>query len=161
MAMTADVIEFTRGDTSLIVARMLQLEVLGSGWINIGPGLTPEEFSTLPSQSTVGKWISGRGPAVPMATWTPASSKGRARPANLGIAHGTGPNALDRLDEAGVALPTGWHKRQDHAKNGIVAELPGTERHDAVVDWAMRAMVVLSPRVAIGDDWIAEVFGGA
>jgi hypothetical protein len=94
-----------------------------------------------------------------MATWTPASSKGRGRPANIGIAHGTGPNALDRLDDAGVSLPAEWQKRQDHAKNGIVAELPYTEDHFAVVDWVMRAMVVLSPRVAIGDDWIAEVFG--
>ncbi|MEZ5247398.1 MAG: hypothetical protein R2707_20085 [Acidimicrobiales bacterium] len=159
MATTAHVIEFTRDDTSPVIARMQQLESLGSGWINLGPGLTPEDFSTLPTQSTVGKWISGRGPAVPMATWTPASPKGRARSANIGIAHGTGPNALDRLADAGVALPSGWQKRQDHAKNGIVAALPDTVDHAGVVDWALRAMVVLSPRVAIGDEWIAEVFG--
>jgi len=160
MATTADLLEFTTADTSLLVARMRELAACGDGWINIGPGLTPEEFAALPPRSTVSKWISGRGPAVPMATWTPPSAKGRGRPAQVGIAHGAGPNALDRLEAAGVVLPAGWVKRGDHAKNGIVAELPDTATHGAVVEWVLRAMVSLSlsPAVAIGDDWIAEVY---
>lgn len=152
MATTAEVIEFTSTDTSPLVSRMRELASAGAGWINVGPGLTPEEFASLPAPSAVAKWFSGRGPAVPMATWTPGS------PSQIGLAHGTGPGAMNRLDEAGVELPRGWHQRQDHAKHGIVVELPASAALDAVVEWLLRAMVVLSPRVAIGDDWIAETY---
>jgi hypothetical protein len=160
MAMTADVIEFTRDDTASLLARMHELSAVGSGWINIGPGLTPEEFASLPPRSALSKWVSGRGPAVPMATWTPRSTGGRGSPCQVGIAHGTGPNAIARLEDAGVELPAGWRKQQDHAKNGIVAEVPDSVAHDAVVDWMIRAMVALSPRVKVGEDWIAEAYGG-
>ena len=158
MATTPDVIEFASTDVAAVVARMEEFAGRGDGWINIGPGLTPEQFAALPARSTMAKWISGRGPAVPMATWTPASRGSRGGRAQLGIAHGTGPNALDRLREAGVALPGGWEKQQDHAKNGIVASLPDTATPRSVVDWTIRALVALSPRVMVGDDWIAEVF---
>lgn len=160
MATTAAVIEFTDDDVSPLVERMAALEQRGEGWINLGPGLTPEEFATLPTQSTVAKWISGRGPAVPMATWTPASTKGRGSPAQIGLAHGTGPNALDRLEDAGLALPGGWQKKQDHAKNGIVAELPAVASHEAVVGWLLAAITALSDRVSVGSDWIAEAYEG-
>jgi len=91
-----------------------------------------------------------------MTTWTP--SAGRV-PAQVGIAHGTGPNALDRLSDQGITLPDGWVKRQDHAKNGIVAELPGAATYESVVAWSMRAMAALSTRVEVGEEWIAEVYG--
>ena len=158
--MTADAIEFTSDDTSALVARMEELSRRGEGWINVGPGLTPEEFSTLPPRSAIAKWVSGRGPAVPMSTWTPASEGRRGSPAQIGIAHGTGPDALARLEAEGIEVPAGWTKRQDHAKNGIVLELPTSVAHAAVVDWLTRAMVALSPRVEIGNDWIAEAYGG-
>jgi hypothetical protein len=160
MATTATVIEFTDDDISPLVERMDALTRRGDGWINIGPGLTPEEFAALPTRSTVAKWVSGRGPAVPMATWTPASTKGRGSPAQIGLAHGTGPNALERLKDAGLSLPSGWQKKQDHAKNGIVAELPATVDHEAVIGWLLAAISELSDRVAAGPDWIAEAYGG-
>lgn len=160
MAATPDVIEFTRDQTGRLLARMDELSRSGKGWINIGPGLTPEEFSTLPPRSTLAKFFSGRGAAVPMATWTPGAAGGRGSPTQVGLDHGTGPNALDRLREAGVALPSGWVKRQDHAKHGIVAEIPEAVTHDAVIEWLLPAMVALSPRVRVGVDWIAEVYSG-
>jgi len=157
--MTADVVEFTTTDTSELEARMQSLAELGRGWINIGPGLSPEDFSKLPPRSAFSKWISGRGPVVPMATWTPAAADGKATPVQIGISHGTGPNALPRMAEEGLELPAGWVKRQDHAKNGIVAEVPATATHAAVVDWLLRAITALSPRVDVGSDWIAETYG--
>ncbi|MEQ8839985.1 MAG: hypothetical protein RIB98_03315 [Acidimicrobiales bacterium] len=161
MAATADVMEFTRRDVSPVVARMEELADRGDGWMNLGPGLTPEEFASLPAQSTVGKWVSGRGPAVPMATWTPAPRRGRGRLAQIGISHGTGPNALARLESDGVVLPADWQKKQDHAKHGIVVELPDSAESGIVLTWLFRAMVVLSPRVAVGENWIAEFYGSS
>lgn len=160
MAITADVIEFTVDDTTALVSCMEELAADGKGWINLGPGLTPEEFAALPPRSVLTKWISGRGPVVPMATWTPASTQGRVTPAQVGVSHGTGPNALARLGASGVDLPAQWTKKQDHAKNGIVAEIPASVSHEAVVTWLLRAMVALSPQVEIGHDWIAEAYRG-
>lgn len=160
MATTATVIEFTDDDLAPLLERMDALIRREEGWINLGPGLTPEEFAALPTRSTVAKWISGRGPAVPMATWTPASTKGRGGPAQIGLAHGTGPNALERLRGVGLPLPSGWQKKQDHAKNGIVAELPASAGPEVVVEWLLAAIRELSDRVPAGPDWIAEVHGG-
>lgn len=157
MAITAEEIEFTPHDLAPILARMDTLAAAGRGWINIGPGLTQEEFAALPTQSTVGKWISGRGPAVPMATWSPADGPG---PVTIGISHGTGPKALDRLAADGLGLPPSWRKRQDHAKHGIVAEAPATTSPDDVLAWLLPAMAALSPRVAVGENWVAEVYEG-
>jgi hypothetical protein len=158
MATTAEVIEFSREDPSRVVAQMSALTAAGGGWINMGPGLTPEDFSLLPTRSTVAKWLSGRGPAVPMATWTPASRGRRPEPAHIGIAHGTGPHAVRRLEDDSIEVPTGWQKKQDHAKNGIVVELPESAPHEAVIAWLVRAMIALSPQIEIGEEWIAEVY---
>jgi len=156
--MTASVIEFSSDDVGALVAQMDAMSVRGKGWINVGPGLTPEQFAALPERSGLGKWFSGRGPAVPMATWTPSPMDGRS-PAQIGIAHGTGPDALKRLAEQAIELPPDWVKRQDHAKNGVVAELPTSAAHESVVEWMMVVMAALSPRVEVGQEWVAEVYG--
>lgn len=155
MTMTADEIEFTAQDLAPLLTRMDALAARGKGWINIGPGLTQEEFAGLPTQSTLGRWFSGRGPAVPMATWNPTDASG---PVTIGVSHGTGPKALERLADEGLGLPPGWRKRQDHAKHGIVAEVPAATPHREVLAWLLPAMAVLSPRVAVGENWIAEVY---
>ena len=54
------------------------------------------------------------------------------------MSHGTGPSALLRLEEAGLGLPLGWAKKQDHAKHGIVIEVPDTVDYYAMIDWLIR-----------------------
>ena len=127
------------------------------GWINFGPSLSPEEFAAVPHKSGLGKWFSGRGPAVPMATWTPPVNDRRSAPASVGVQHGTGPNALDRLRDAGWPLPDRWVKKQDHAKHGIVAEVPDDVDPVRMVAWLLAAMAELSPLIPTGDQWLAEV----
>ena len=68
-----------------------------------------------------------------------------------------GPKALDRLDELGVGLPAGWVKRQDHAKHGIVAELPPGEDPAKVITWLIVAATVLRTVVEPGQEWVAQV----
>lgn len=159
MAMTVDVVEFTRADPAPLVEHLERLADAndGNGWINFGPALSAEEFSAVPHKSGLGKWFSGRGPAVPMATWTPGLDGARPRAAQVGVEHGTGPNALDRLEEVGHRLPGDWLKKQDHAKHGIVAELPPAADPMSTVQWLLRAMAELSPLISTGDEWIAEV----
>jgi hypothetical protein len=160
MATTHDVIEFDRHDTSAVVAVMQELEAIGGsvGWINIGPALTDEEAAGIPTRSGLAAWFSGRGPAMPMGTWMPASLDGRPRAAQIGVEHGTGPNALDRLEEAGLVLPHDWTRRQDHAKHGVVADLPADADLASAVDWLIAAVTVLSTVVALGDSWTAVVY---
>ena len=40
----------------------------------------------------------------------------------------------------------------------VDASLPDTAAPRSVVDWTLRALVALSPRVMVGDDWVAEAF---
>lgn len=157
--MTVDVVEFTRSNPAPLVNQMDELAARGDGegWINFGPALSAEEFSAVPHKSGLGKWFSGRGPAVPMATWTPPRHGERPQPAQVGIQHGTGPNALDRLADAGRTLPAGWLRKQDHAKHGIVADVSGDVDGAAMVEWLIAAMEALSLVIATGDRWLAEV----
>ncbi len=160
------------------------------GWVNLGPGLRDDQIDRLPAPSALGRWFSGRGPVVPMATWTPAVPGGPAyggraaaggsedqestpggaaagaaggrlagkkpAPAVVGVAHGAGPKALDRLRDAGLDLPAGWRKVQDHAKRGIVAEVAPGAGYAEVVAWLVSACWSLCP-IEIDDHWLAEI----
>ncbi len=159
MAITVVEIPFHRDEQQSVAAAMRRLEARGDGegWINFSPMLTDEEQARVPERTTLGDFFSGRGPAVAMATWTPSAGGRKPRPAQIGLAHGTGPKALDRLDELGVGLPTGWVKRQDHAKHGIVAELPVGEDPGRVITWLIVAATVLRTVVEPGQEWAALV----
>ena len=157
MTTPVEVIEFHRDDPSPVERAMAELVERGSGWLNLGPALSPDEWDAVPHRRGVAAWFSSRGPAVPMATWTPGRGGDRSRPAEIGVAHGTGPRALERLADEGLPLPNGWQKRQDHAKHGIVAEVAGGEDPRIVVDWLLRALELLSALLPTGEWWMAEV----
>ena len=93
--------------------------------------------------------------------WFGTSSEGlvRFRPpsfSTVGVEHGAGPKALDRLRDAGAPLPAGWRKVQDHAKNGIVAQPAEGESHAEVLRWLLDVCWALCP-IDIEDHWLAEV----
>lgn len=159
MAITIVEIPFHRDEQQSVNAAMRRLEARGDGegWINFHPMLTDEERARVPERTTLGEWFSGRGPAVAMGTWTPPALGAKPRPAQIGLAHGTGPKALVRLGELGLGLPDGWVKRQDHAKHGIVAELPTGEDPARVVTWLIVAATVLRTVVEPGEQWAALV----
>lgn len=159
MAITITELPFHRDEHDEVVAAMRRLAARGDGrgWINLQPALSEDEYNRVPDRSGLGAWFSGRGPAVATATWTPPTTEGRAKAAQVGLEHGTGPDALARLDEVGVGLPTGWVKRQDHAKHGIVAELPADENPSVVITWLIVAATVLRTVVEPGEQWVALV----
>ena len=153
-----ETIAFESSDTSPVVGEMevLALRGDGLGWINIGPGLRDDQMDRLPAPTLLGRWFSGRGPAVPMATWTPPRGVPGAEPPTVGVEHGAGPKALDRLRDAGAPLPAGWRKVQDHAKHGIVAHPPSQASHTEVLRWLLSVCWALCP-IDIEDHWLAEV----
>lgn len=153
-----ETIAFDSADTSPVVHEMESLADRGDGlgWINIGPGLRDEQIDQLPAPSPLGRWFSGRGPAVPMATWTPPRGAQAGLVPTVGVEHGAGPKALDRLRDAGAPLPAGWRKVQDHAKHGIVAHPPPSASHADVLRWLLDVCWALCP-IEIEDHWLAEV----
>lgn len=159
MAFSLTELAFHRDQHADVAEAMRRLAARGDGkgWVNLLPALSEEEHDRVPDRSGLGAWFSGRGPAIAMATWTPPATIGRPRPAQVGLEHGTGPNALDRLAEIGVGLPEGWIKRQDHAKHGIVAELPPGVDPSVVITWLIVAATVLRTVVEPGEQWLARV----
>jgi hypothetical protein len=155
---STETIAFDSADTASVVGKMEALAARGDGlgWINIGPGLRDDQIDSLPAPSALDRWLSGRGPAVPMATWTPPPEAADGAPPTVGVAHGAGPKALDRLRDAGAPLPPGWRKVQDHAKHGIVAHPAPAAAHDEVLRWLMAACWSLCP-IEIDDHWLAQV----
>ena len=154
----SETVAFESSDTSVVVREMKILTARGDGlgWINIGPGLRDDQIDRLPAPTVLGRWFSGRGPAVPMATWTPPRGAQAGLPPTIGVEHGAGPKALDRLRDAGAPLPDGWRKVQDHAKNGIVAQPAAGASHAEVLRWLLSACWALCP-IDIEDNWLAEV----
>ncbi len=159
MAFQVTEIVFDRDDAAEVVAAMQNLHERGDGlgWVNLQPCLSADQFGRVPERSGLAGWFSGRGPALPLATWTPPTVGARPVPAQLGLAHGTGPNGLDRLETQGVTRPSGWVKRQDHAKHGIVMALPDNVDLLDVVGWMVAAVTGLCQVVEPGSLWQAMV----
>lgn len=131
----------------------------GRSWLNIVPSLDDDQAAIMSDRSGVAGWFTGRGSDVPLATWVPADLSGRKPEApSLGIAHGTGSNALERLAESGLALPASWVKQQDSGKRGIVLAIPVRIPHVDIIDFVTAALVELVPRVDFGKRFDADVF---
>ncbi|HEX8804602.1 MAG TPA: hypothetical protein VF743_10420 [Acidimicrobiales bacterium] len=148
-------VEFRADRREPVVERMAALAAGRSGWINLSPGLDVDVPP--PARSPLAGVLSGRGPAVPLATWTPGDAKSAA---SAGIQHGRGPKAADQLAEAGAPVPDGWRVVQDHAKRGLVLTPPaGTSAAelDAVLAWLLRATAALCPLPTTGE-WRAYCY---
>lgn len=145
------VIEFEESQRDAVVKRMAAMTEARQGWINLTPGLDVD-YPPQP-RSGLGGLFSARGPAVPLGTWSAPDRNGRD-PATIGIQHGQGPRVLDQLDEAGLGLPAGWRRLQDHPKRGLVCAVPASHdpaELDAVLDWLLRATGWLCPLPRTGE----------
>ena len=89
----------------------------GDGWVNVEPQVDDDQRIEVPG---IFAWFSARGPQVPVGTFVPGNDRD---PASVGLDHGTGRGAGDRLVAAGVVAPADWVLRQDHPKHGLVWEL--------------------------------------
>lgn len=150
-------VEFSPDDPAAVVAAMDELasSARGDGWITFDPALD-DDFPP-PVQTSFGRLLSGRGPAVPRATWVPADrARRRPEPVSLGILHGTGAKALARLGEAGIALPDRWRKAADHAKRGVVVHVPIDVPAADVLAWLLPAARHLT-RVPLQPGWRAAI----
>lgn len=147
-------IEFEPGDDAAVVEVMAELAD-GSGWLTLDPAI--DERFPPPEQSTFGRLVSGRGPAVPRANWVPADlARRRPEPVSVGILHGTGANAVARLDEKGISIPDRWRVVNDHSKRGLVLWVPIDIDHGEVLRWTCSASQRLT-RIPLSERWRAAV----
>lgn len=149
-------LEFSPERTDEVVATMRAMTEAHEGWINFEPSIHVED---VPAETGMFSFLSGRGPAVPLGTWTPPSAprRGRGDPAMIGLQHGAGSKAKARLAEMGRAVPDGWVVTQDYAKKGLVVAVPPTADPEEVVRWLLDAAAALSVIPLTG--WRAAVYG--
>ncbi len=149
--------EFSPDRLDEVVSTMAAMTQAHEGWINFEPSVHVEDVP--PAGSGVFSLFSARGPAIPLATWTPPSApkRGRTQPAMIGLQHGVAAKVKGRLVELGHPLPDGWLAVQDYAKKGLVVAVPPSADHAEVVRWLLRAAALLSAVPLTG--WRMAVYG--
>jgi len=105
-------------DPSDLVEALLEVAGKPGSWLNIEPDV---QDSLRADVSGLFSWFSARGAQVPVGTLVAATSRNTA---SIGIDHGSGRGAGDRLVAAGIRSPPGWALRQDHPKRGLIWESP-------------------------------------
>lgn len=154
MGVDVELVEFDPDAPDAVLEAMVQLAD-GAGWLTLDPAI--DERFPPPSESTLGRLVSGRGPAVPRATWVPADvHRRRPEPVSIGILHGTGSGAVERLAEKGIPVPERWRVVTDHSKRGLVAWVPIDVDHREVLAWTLAATRALT-RIPLTGRWRAAV----
>ena len=152
-------VEFQPDRADDVVAAMEAVGESGTGWVNLEPAVEVDDVAAAGSATFA--MFSGRGPIVPLGTWTPAtmSRRGRREPAMLGLQHPAGSKAKPLLAQLGHPVPDGWIVVQDHVRKGLVMALPeGTDVADAL-HWLLRAARLLST-IPLSGGWRAAIYGG-
>lgn len=154
MGVDVEFLEFEPDAPGEVLAAMADLAG-GTGWLTLDPAI--DDRFPAPEQNLFGKIVSGRGPAVPRATWVPADvARRRPEPMSVGILHGTGADAIARLAEKDIVLPDRWRVVSDHSKRGLVAWVPIDIPLDEVLAWTLAASRALT-RVPLTGRWRAAV----
>ena len=149
-------VHFRLDDPSELIAEIEAIADRANGreWVTVSPWVDPEH---LPVVSVLRRLFSARASKVPEVTWVPASGD---QPAQLGVLHGTGPGALKRLVEAGVAPPDQWRPIQDHSKRGVLFSLPTPASAATIVDFSVTIATILA-EVPVDDRWIGQISSSA
>jgi hypothetical protein len=150
VATRPQVVEFSRDAPDDVAARMSELSLERTGWINLEPEVVEEDETT--QSGGLFAFLSPQGPPVPLCTWSPSD-----RRVSIGVQHRAGPKAAARLAEAGHPVPDGWYVSQDHPRRGLVVEVPLDEPHRLVLEWLLTAGELLC-RLPLTGRWRAAIF---
>ena len=154
MGVDVEFLEFDPDEPAEVLAAMADLAG-GTGWVTLDPAI--DERFPAPAENLFGKIVSGRGPAVPRATWVPADvERRRPEPMSIGILHGTGADAVGRLAEKDITVPDRWRIVSDHSKRGLVAWVPIDIPLADVLAWTLAASKGLT-RIPLTGRWRAAV----
>jgi hypothetical protein len=146
---------FTEDDPAPVHRVLAELTGTAHGWVNFVPEVEPGHEP--PPRGLVIALFSARGDDVPLATWSAPSEPGRR--ATVGIEHGSGPKALDRLGGYDLGLGPGWLRVSDHPRRGLVATTPPDADIGDVLWWLLACSHALST-VPLTGAWLAKVYRG-
>ncbi len=151
VAIEHEMVDFETGDAHVVVKRLaLMLEGRnGDEWLTLSPWIAPHER---PVTSVLRRLMSARGPKIPEVSVVPAHG---SDPTQVGVMHGCGTGAMQRVASAGVQLGEGWVPTQDHTRRGMLFRLPDSASASAIVTFACRVGAELS-MVPIDDRWVAR-----
>jgi hypothetical protein len=152
-------VEFRPDAPQEVVATMDAMAKAGKGWVNFEPAVDVDD---VPSEgSGAFSFLSGRGPVVPLGTWTPGTMtrRGRTEPAMLGLQHPAGSKAKPLLAELGQPVPEGWVVMQDHVRKGLVVAVPPEVGPGEALEWLLRAARLLST-IPLTGGWRAAIYAG-
>lgn len=145
-------LSFHEDDLGAVLDLQAELAALDPpGWINFRPEVEPGHEPA--PRSMLVSVFSAKGDPTPFATWMPQPG---GRRVTLGIEHGSGPKALDRLAAAEWPLPEGWLKLNDHPRRGLVVVAPATDP-ETTLRWLLLAAHALST-VPLTGDWTALAY---
>lgn len=148
-------VEFRPEESGAVVAYMDDLGGRHGGWINLQPGIRPEDVP--PAPTPLGALFSTSLHDVPVCTWVPGKSGRRGvEPDTIGVEHASGPKALARLASQDLPLPAQWRWVQDSPRRGLVVRPPLDTAHVEVLDWLLRAGALLTT-VPLTGEWQAEI----
>jgi hypothetical protein len=137
-----------------IVDAMTELTNAQKGWINLYPGIHPDDEP--PTPSILGSLFSGTGPPVPVCTWVAPQATQKPPHPELGILHKSGPKAVRKLAAEGITVPDHWKVLADHPKRGLVIAVHPQSPNEEVLDWLMRAGAALT-RIPLTGSWQAAI----
>ncbi len=148
---STDVLHVAAGDHGGLVAAIHTALASTDAWLNVEPVVDDDQRTDVPG---IFAWFSARGPQVPVGTFV---SAGPEAVASVGLDHGTGRGAGDRLSAGGVVAPPTWALRQDHPKRGLVWEVPrGGVDAVAVVRLLLEGTAMLCP-LPVEGQWTATL----
>jgi hypothetical protein len=156
MARRVDRFEFSPGEADRVLDAMAEITRAGNGWINLLPGVDPDDAPPAPTGLTA--ILAPRTPGVVMGTWKPGVP-GRRGPqgAQVGLLHSAGRFAARRLASMGAPLPEGWIVRQDNPRRGLIVVARVDAPDSEVLDWIIAAGTAFSAYTPSGY-WRADVF---
>jgi hypothetical protein len=151
-------VEFDPAQADEVVAAMETMGRAGKGWVNFEPAVDVDD---VPPESGTFSLFSGRGPVVPLGTWTPGSTtrRGRVEPAMVGLQHPAGSKAKPLLVQRGHPVPEGWMVSQDHVRKGLVVAVPEAVAPADALRWLLEAANLLST-VPLTGRWRAAIYAG-
>jgi hypothetical protein len=151
--------EFDGGDPSRVVARLEALVAARQGWCNLLPGVVDEDDDRRPTvQMPLAAMFGTRTTGVAMGTIMAPHGR-RSSFLTVGLLHPRGRRVVAQLAELGFPLGTGWRVTQDHARRGLVVEVPADQDLEALVRWLVGAGAAVCT-VPLTGAWQAEVHPG-
>ena len=148
---STEVFHVQAGDHAELVAAIGSAMSGANAWVNVEPVVDDSQRIEVPG---IFAWFSARGPQVPVGTFV---YSGPDVAASVGLDHGTGRGAGDRLTAGGVEAPAAWVLKQDHSKTGLVWELhPEGVDAGAVVRLLLEGTSLLCP-IPVKGRWTATL----